>query len=89
MGIAVDKTRIQPHPLQQLLHPRLQGFSFGDPKDDQRLPHNRPDRLAGIEGGIGILKDHLHLLPHLAQSSAIELSQVGVLVPDASSRRLL
>ena len=41
-----------------------------------RLADDVANRHAGVERRVGVLEDHLHLAPHLAQLLALQLAQV-------------
>ncbi len=56
--------------------------------DHQRLTDDVTCGLSGIQGGIGILKDNLHILANLPHLPAVELQDVLVLEEYLPLRRL-
>src|SRR5581483_5848208 len=54
-----------------------------------RLRDDLADGHAGIERGVGILEDHLHLLAHADHRLAVEPGEVHALEADLAGRRLV
>ena len=72
VGVAVGVLPHQAHVVQQFidpLAPLLLGGEFG--VKIQRLPDDVHDRHTGVQGGIGILKDHLDTLAVGEQLGAV------------------
>ena len=68
VGIGVDIPLGQAHRVHQLLHPVQYLRPVGaDMVLDQRLGDKLIDRHAGIQGGVRVLEDHLHLLADLLE----------------------
>ncbi len=69
MGISMDIRGIQPYQAHQLQHPL---FSLAGGLVHAMNPHRLLDNLShghtGVEAGIRILEDHLHMLALLSQS---------------------
>src|SRR5215510_6316158 len=57
-----------------------------DPMDADRLGNDLTHGHAGIEGGVGILEDHLHLLAHRDHGVPIEPGQIGALEANLTTR---
>ncbi len=56
---------------------------------DQRLADDVAHGHARVQGGIGVLEDHLHPAAHLPQRFALQLGQVLALKVDLTSRRAI
>jgi hypothetical protein len=61
------------HHFQKLCDPVFLFRSFGEFVDGQPLPHDFLHRHPGVQGGIGILEDDLHLATELAQFLLVRL----------------
>ena len=79
MGIAIDKVRVQTHHLQQFLHPLSLLLALGDVVDFQWFTDNAAHGHAGVERGIRVLEDHLHVPAHVPQFLALHFRQFFVL----------
>ena len=67
VGIPLQMPGVQTHQIQQLLHP-FGNFRAGQVGIiPQRFADNVPNNHAGIQGRIGILKNHLHIPAGLPQ----------------------
>ena len=64
VGEAVDVLGVQAHHAHELPHPLLPLDAVGDGLvDDHGLLHDLAAGLAGVQGGVGVLEDHLDLPP--------------------------
>ncbi|MNP21772.1 hypothetical protein D3C76_1144050 [compost metagenome] len=63
MGIAPGVLRLEAHALQQPRHPPLGSVALQQVMYPQRLHNRIAHRLAGIEGGIRVLKNKLNIPP--------------------------
>ncbi len=63
MGIAPGVLQLQADTLQQPRHPPLGGIAIQQVMHPQRLHNRIAHRLAGIEGGVRILKNKLNIPP--------------------------
>src|SRR5579875_2722825 len=76
MGITVNILRAQANDAQQFYR-ALANLLIGTGSVNVHwLGHQRANRVAGIERGIGVLEDHLDAATHLAQLFALKLRQV-------------
>ena len=94
VGIAVQVLRPQSHHAQQIGYPFLQFVAGGHAVDQQRLAHVLQEVHAGVERGIGILEDHLHVLAqvlHLrrGQFGDVEVVLLAAPEPDFTVRHVV
>jgi len=73
----VDVLRIQAHRLQHLLAAVLAFLAGAHPVDHQGLRHDLPEGHAGVEGGVGVLEDELHIAPVGLEVLAAQPAYVG------------
>jgi hypothetical protein len=57
--------------------------------DAQRLADHAPDRVAWVQGRVGILEDHLHPLAQRTQLPLAEVRDVGAVEDDLAPGRLV
>jgi hypothetical protein len=62
--------------LHQLLDPPLALPALGQPVDVEGVADDRPDPLARVQRGIGVLEDHLDLAPQPSQPVALPVGDV-------------
>ncbi len=70
--------------LEQLLDVSALAGGVDEPVHARRFPDRRADCHTRVEGGVGILEDHLHSLAHGAELGAAEREQVAVLEANAA-----
>ncbi len=85
--IAVDEALAEPHGLHQLANAIALPVARGEPERLDRLGDDLPDGHARVERRVGILEDHLHVLPRAAQLRAGQLRDVDVPEHHAPARR--
>ena len=77
MGVGVEQPGGQPHGLHQLRHP---GVDFGLLDEDMigldGLADDLAHRLPGVQRGVGVLKNELHVLTHTAHLAQTQLPDV-------------
>ena len=84
--IGVEKTHGKSHGLHQLRHPLVDLFlGLEDLVGSDRLTDDLADSLAGIQRGIGILEDQLHILAQCPQLAGTELADVLPLKDDLAA----
>src|SRR5580704_8533989 len=90
MRKALRRLRRQADEIQELAYapPRCLA-RLGDSVDAQRLGDDIGDPHARIEGGIGILEDHLEASPQRAQHAVARMRDVDPVEADLSARGLL
>lgn len=87
VGIALPLARVEPYPLHQFDDPFLAGAGLpvlGEAREGKA--ENPGDRLARIQGGVGVLEDHLHFRAQPAQPLAVESPQFPAAVVDGAAR---
>ncbi len=67
---------VEPDNLEQFAHPALPLPAVADVVDFQRLRDDRPDRQPGVQAGVRILEDNLHVPPTASQLRGGRLRQV-------------
>ena len=73
---AVVVLRREPNLLEKLLHLPLSLAPVADAVDRERRADDRPDPLARVQRGVGILEDNLQLPPQRAHPTPRELRDV-------------
>jgi hypothetical protein len=74
--------------LEELANPKLRLPRARDLVDGERLPDDLLDRLAGVQGRVRVLEDHLHLSAHRSELPVRELRDVLPLEADRAGRRV-
>ena len=82
MGKAVGVLFVQPHHLQQLQHPLPPGLARIQTMNVQPLRNGGGHHGQGIEGGVGVLKNHLHVLAVMQVFLPAKLPDVPALIQD-------
>ena len=84
MGVPFQGIRRQSHLLKQPDDTFL-AFAIGSPAvDDQGLLDDPSHRCARVEGRVGILKDHLDLVPVVRQVPPLQVGYVNAIEHDAT-----
>ena len=89
MGVAADVARVEPNPLHQLGDAALAAAAVPAP-GPERLGDQVHHRHAGVQGGVRVLEDHLHVAARLHDLAALEPSQVdhlSVAAPEQDAAR--
>ena len=91
MGIGMGQTLGQAHGVHQLFDPLVQArlVTRVHIVDEHGLCDQLPDGHTGIQAGVWILEDHLHLRAHMVHLGLIHGHEVPALVKDLAGRRLL
>ena len=90
MGVAVGMFFGQAHPLQHGIDVLIGLILlFYDPVGQQRLRDNIPHRHSGVEGGVGILKNHLHLFPERLQLPLFHVGNILAVQENLSLRGII
>ena len=87
-GKAVVNSGRRPTRSNKLRHPLAPFAGAADPVDRQRLADDIAGRHARIERGVGILVDHLHLLPVGQHCPGVEIGDVDAADQDLPLGRL-
>src|SRR6266545_416634 len=74
--VAVDEVRVEADDFEQPLRASPPRAAVTDPVDGERLGDDVADGHPWVQGGVRVLKDDLHLPPHLPQLRARHLRQV-------------
>ena len=85
--VAVERVRVDAHGLEQLAHLGLALRAVAHLVHEQRLADDVAHGHAPVEARVGVLEDHLHAAPLLAQGAAGEMREVGARVEHAPGRR--
>jgi len=75
--VAVGVSGVEAHEREQFFNTFFRGFAIHDAMHQDRFANDFAHRHAGVEAGIGVLEDHLHLAAHQAQFFAFGLDQVA------------
>src|SRR5919108_758423 len=74
--VAVRVVRVEADHLEQLAHGVAPAFARADPVHLERLGDDVPDRHAGVERGVRVLEDDLHLAPHAPEILALQRGEL-------------
>ena len=89
MRVTVREVRVEADDLQQLLHTLGLGLALREVMDLDRLADDVADGHARVQGGVGVLEDHLHAAAHLPHLLSGERRQLGPVELHRSGRRLV
>ena len=90
VGIAVGKAPGDADGVHQFLHPLLQGLLvLFHLVQKQGLSNQGGDVHAGVQRGVGVLKDHLHLGPQFEELALTDLGDFLAVKPDFAAGGLL
>ena len=82
VGVAVEVLGGETHPVEKLLDLGAELLAVGDAVELERIADDLADALPGIERGVGVLKDHLHVAPQRPQGPLGELGELDALELD-------
>ena len=89
VGIRTQVPAAEADPLEQRLHPLLPfAAARGEVVDEHGLPDDRPRRHPRVEGGVGVLEDHLHPLAEGHHADRVEVGHVFAVHVDPPLGRL-
>ncbi len=86
--VAVDEVGVEADHLEQPLDALPARAAVADPVHDERLADDVADGHPRVERGVRVLKDDLHLAPHLAELFALQLRQFAAEEIDRALGRL-
>ncbi len=84
MRISLGVLRLQADLFKELIHPFLTGFPPRQPMGINPLGNDIPYPHAGVQGGVGILKDHLDLPVGPLLLFLIELGHIATVIMNRS-----
>src|SRR4029453_6416901 len=78
----------EPDGLEQLLDSPLALLAVADAVDPHRVADDRPDPLPGVQRGVRVLEDHLHLAAQRPKCAGLELPDRAAVEDDVAVGRV-